>query len=124
MIKSAIVIEDSHEVNALWRRLIRKQMRYGRIHGAATIGDADALLNHGRYDTIVCDLHMGDDSGVGVVLKNRHTTLTSRIFIITAADQWEIDSAKCILMDEGFSDIKCYQKPLRGDQLTDFMESL
>ena len=111
--KSALIIEDSSDVNSLWRKVARRCF-YWRVHCATTLSVAEKFIDHYDYGVIISDIHMPKGNAPDLLVKKKERVKDSKIIIISAASDETMKAAETALIEEGLNLIQCLKKPIQN----------
>jgi DNA-binding response OmpR family regulator len=67
--KRILIMEDNPDLRHLYSKALRKSGY--EVHPAATLQEARACLESGRFDVFLCDIQVGSERGTDLLLEQR-----------------------------------------------------
>ncbi|MEM8959493.1 MAG: response regulator [Pseudomonadota bacterium] len=83
---NVLIVEDDPNLRALWRAVMA-EMNY-LVHEAETLASAQTALRAARFDLVLLDLYLGQDSALSLVSQANAASPDCKIVIVTGSSHY------------------------------------
>lgn len=108
--RELLIVDDDHSARDMLCRALGR--RNFNTHGAASVGEANILIEKSRFDCALLDLKIHGDNGLELIEPLRRANPAARIVLLTG---YSSISTAVAAIKLGADDYLC--KPTGGDQL-------
>lgn len=108
---NVLIVEDDPNLRALWRAVMG-EMKY-LVHEAETLASAQTALRASRFDLVLLDLYLGQDSALSLVTQAGTANPDCKIVIVTGSSHF----ANGELFDVSSSIASVLRKPVDVEDL-------